>query len=172
MIKTSPLFKILLLALLLFNVELFAVSQTQIKAVFLEKFTHLIQWPDKLENEFLICVVNDKDFAKALKEIYKTKKFQDKKVKIINVNKKEALPNCQLLYLGGDIKESDAFFKQLKNKPMLTVSDQEDYISNDIMITIFLKQKRFKYVINNRAAKEVNIDISYLLLQSAIEVIQ
>ena len=161
-----------LFLLLLFNLELFAVSETQIKAVFLEKFTHLIQWPQEQESNFLVCVVNDKKFAHALQEIYRTKKFNNRTVIVKNIKMSEQIPSCQLLYLGSRTKHVETLLKSIATKPILTVSDEKKFVDKNVMITIFLKKKRFKYIINNKAAKEADMKISYLLLQSAQEVIQ
>jgi len=165
-------YKQFLLLFFIFNMELFAVSETQIKAVFLEKFTHLIQWPQAEEETFTVCVVNDKKFAKALQRIYKTKQFNDKDVVIKSISTTDKLPTCQLLYLGSGINGIQKLLKKASNRPILTVSDQKEYIDKNVMITIFLEQKRFKYIINNKVAKEAGVKISYLLLQSAKEVIQ
>lgn len=170
--KSSFFLKQVFFLLLLLNLELFAVSETQVKAVFLEKFTHLIQWPKEQDSKFVICVVNDKKFAKALKEIYQTKKFHDKEVIVQNISAQEKLPSCQILYFGSGTKGVKKLIKSLSQKPILTVSDEQDFLDDNVMIAIFLKKKRFKYIINNRAAKNAEMKISYLLLQSAQEVIQ
>ena len=172
MIKSKLMNKVVLLLIVLFNFELFAVSETQIKAVFLEKFTHLVQWPQEQKESFVVCVVNNNKFADALKEIYKTKKFQNTPVLVKKISADEKIPECQLLYLGEGIEKVEDIINTLSDKPVLTVSDQEEYLDKNVMITIFLKQKRFKYIINNKAAKHANMKISYLLLQSAQEVIQ
>jgi len=170
--KKNIFLKQFLLLLLVFNLELLAVSETQIKAIFLEKFTHLIKWPEVQDKEFVVCVVNDRNFAKALQEIYKTKRFNDRKVRVKNIKMSEKIPPCQLLYLGSGTKHVKKMLQAISKEPILTVSDDKTFVSKNVMITIFLKQKRFKYIINNKAAKEANMKISYLLLQSAQEVIQ
>ena len=40
---------LLIIMVFYFSNQLFAISETQIKAVLLEKYTHLIQWPQKVE---------------------------------------------------------------------------------------------------------------------------
>jgi len=170
--KKSLFLKQLLLLVLLFNFELFAVSETQIKAVFLEKFTHLIKWPKQQKESFVVCVINNEKFAKALKEIYKKKQFQNTRVLVKSISSGDEIPSCQLLYLGKGIQKVDELLNNISGKPVLTVSDQQEYISKNIMIIIFLQQKHFKYIINNKAAKDADMKISYLLLQSAQKVIQ
>jgi len=161
---------LLLLCLLASNAH--GVSETQIKAVFLEKFTHLIEWPQDDNESFVICVVKDKNFASALKEIYTEKSFKNKKVKILNIEEGEKIPNCQLLFIGKSTKNINRIISSIGTRSVLTVSDNKDNIPEDVMITMFLNKSRFKYIINNRAAQKANVKISYLLLKSAQEVIK
>lgn len=162
----------LLLFLCIFTSNAFAVSETQIKAVFLEKFTHLIQWPKEDNEDFVVCVLKDKAFAKALKEIYKSKSFNKRTVRVISIDKENHIPACQLLFIGKDTSNIDNVLHLLKKRSILTVSDNKDNVSQDVMITMFLTKKRFKYIINNKAAQEVDVKISHLLLRSAQEVIK
>jgi len=163
---------LLLLVFCFFTSEVFAVSETQIKAVFLEKFTHLIQWPQEDADEFIVCVLKDKAFAKALENIYKSKTFNKKRVRVINIENKNNIPKCQLLFIGKKTKRIDILLNSLNKRSILTVSDNKDHIPKNVMITMFLNKNKFKYIINNKAAKEANVQISHLLLRSAQEVIR
>lgn len=165
---------ILLFILSVLSSNLYAVSETQIKAVFLEKFTHLIEWPkeEKTNKNFIVCVLNDKDFADALKEIYKSKTFNNQSVQVISIYKEDKIPQCQLLFIGKKTKNIDIVLQSLGKRSILTVSDDKENIPENVMITMFLTKNRFKYIINNKAAQEVNVQISHLLLRSAQEVIK
>ena len=162
--------RIFLILLLLFSTQVFAISETQIKAVFLEKFTHLIEWPKKEHKKFTICIINDKKFANALEDLYENKKFNNLNVDIKYLSSTNNIPKCQLLYIGKNTKNTKKIIKKLNDSPVLTVTDDKNFIDDEVMITIFLKQKKFKYIINNKAAKEADMKISYLLLKSAQEV--
>ena len=159
--------------LLFFSLEAFAVSETQIKAVFLEKFTHLIEWPKQEEKHaFSICVLNNEEFAEALKQIYKDKLVKSKPVKIMSLSHKEKIPTCDLMFIGAKTKNVNEIITKLsKTQSTLTVSDSKEYLESDVMITMFLNNSRFRYIINKGAAKKADIKISYLLLKSAQEVI-
>jgi len=163
---------LILLLLCLFFTNAHAVSETQIKAVFLEKFTHLIQWPTNNKEEFVICVLNNKPFAEALKNIYKNKTFKNRSVKVLNINSQEEVRDCNLLFIGKETKNIDALITHLQNRPVLTISDDKEKIPENVMITMYLTNNKFKYIINNKAAKNSDIKISHLLLRSAQEVIK
>ena len=163
---------LLLLIVSLLASNLYAVSETQIKAVFLEKFTHLIKWPAEENIDFVVCVLKDEAFAKALEEIYKSKTFNKQRVKVLSVQEENNIPACQLLFIGKDTKSISVVLKSLGKRSILTVSDDKDNIPDNVMITMFLTKNRFKYIINNKAAQDVNVQISHLLLRSAQEVIK
>ena len=159
--------------LFFFTLQAYAVTETQIKAVFLEKFTHLIEWPKSPDTgDFTICVLNNKDFAKALKRIYVSKQLHGKDVEIVLLSDNDEIPVCQLLFIGEKTKNLEKVARGISGKATLTVCDNKEYIDENIMITIFLANKRFKYIINNKAALAADIKISYLLLKSAQEVIK
>jgi len=162
----------ILLVLSLFSGNLFAVSETQIKAVFLEKFTHLIEWPENEQTSFTVCVLNDESFAQALEVIYQIKTFKNRQVTILNIDKKEDIKECQLLFIGKDTAHIDEILVYIDGKPILTVSDDKENIPENVMITMVLDQSRFKYIINNKAAQNANMKISHLLLRSAQKVVK
>jgi len=164
--------KLLLLLIFFSSLQLNAASETQIKAVFLKKFTHLIEWPDNNRSDFTICVLNDLRFGRELRKVYTNKEFKSKTVKIVNISEKAAIPECQLLFIGKEVRGIAKLMKSTSARPMLTVSDNKAFIEDDVMITMFLNQNRFRYIINNKRAQNVNIKISYLLLKSALKVIK
>ena len=159
--------------MLFFSLEAYAVSESQIKAVFLEKFTHLIEWPKTTDTKtFTICVLNNEKFSEALKLIYKDKLVKSKQVKVIPLTTKDPLPICDLMFIGKETKNvNDLIAKLSTSQSTLTVSDSKEYLDNDVMITMFLSNNRFRYIINKAAANKADIKISYLLLKSAQEVI-
>ncbi len=163
-----------LLFIVLFSFPAHAVTQAQLEAVFLEKFTHLIDWPNtSTSDEFTICILNNKKFAETLKRIYENKKFHNKdKVTIIHLNTEQQIPQCQLLFISKETKDVTKALKKVAGRPILTVSNDKDRINDDVMITMFPVENRFKYIINNKAAQDVDINISYLLLKSAHKVIK
>ncbi len=162
-----------LFLILLFNTHLFALSETEIKAVFLEKFTHLIEWPESSNQEFLICVLNDEAFVQTMQKVYKDKTFNSKPVRILSLSDKDKLPaSCRLLFIGRMTTNTQKLTTRLAKEPVLTISDHQEFLADNIMITVYLDNKRFKYIINNKAAQDANIKISYLLLKSAQKVIK
>lgn len=152
--------------------KLYAFTPIQIKAVYLEKFTHLIEWPNNGNDKFVICVLNDEAFVRTLRTIYLSKTFNAKDVHIISLSDKDTIPFCDLLFIGKATNHVDKITAKLAKEPVLTVSDQQDFISKNIMITIFFDKERLSYTINNKAAQHANVKISYLLLNSAQEVIK
>ena len=163
---------ILFLLMALFYFDLYATSELQIKAVFLKKFTHLIEWPADNKADFNICVINDKGFSNELKNIYAHQTFKEKTVSIIDLLEDMPIPDCQLLFIGKHTQNIQKTMRSISKRSILTVSDNQDFVKDDVIITMFLNKNRFRYIINNKTAKNAGIQISYLLLKSAQEVIK
>lgn len=162
----------LLLLLVLLSTQLYAVSELHVKGIFLEKFTHLIEWPKNDASHFTLCVINDEAFADILTNIYANKTLKNKPVKIISLTQADRVPDCQLLFIAKKTKNIRHILTQASQNAVLTVCDYKPFILEGVIITMFLNEKRFNYIINNNKAKDSNIRISYLLLKSAQEVIQ
>lgn len=158
-----------LIFVLLLLSPMFAVTQMEIKAVFLEKFTHLIKWEDVQPAELIICVLNHSEIADELTKVYNR---LNNKSKIIQLKEGEDIPQCHILYIGDISKDITHVTNTIKNKPVLTVSDNDASSHDTVMINMFLEDNKFRYTINNKLAKESDIEINYLLLQSAKKVIK
>lgn len=162
----------LFLLIVLFSAQLYAVSELHIKGIFLEKFTHLIEWPQNDASSFTICLVNDEEFAQVLRRIYADKTLKNKPVQIMSLSDEEPIPACQILFIGKEAANVKRILQTTSEQAVLSVTDHKPFALDGIMITMFLNQKRFSYIINNKEAQNANIRISYLLLKSAQEVIK
>ncbi len=149
-----------------------AVTEIELKAIFLEKFTHLITWPQDQQKDFSICVLNDKPFAMTLRQVYFNKTSNQKPVKILDITEYMDAPACHLIFLGKETNDPAAYLQHHVHQPVLTVSDEKTFPDNSVMIIFYLKDHRFHYTINQKLATQADIKISYLLLRSAEKVIQ
>jgi len=152
------------------HLTLFGLEQNDLKAVFLERFTRFIEWPVQStlhqETTFNVCVINDTDFAKTLKNIYANKTIKNRPVNVINILENSNKKRCSLLYIGNSEHVSN-LVSEAKKYHILTVSHNETFGSEGVMINFYLDQQRMRYEINNHSAKESDLSISYLLLKSA-----
>ncbi len=152
----------------------FDIREYSLKAVFLERFTRFIDWPDRNPSEnrlnpFIISVVGNRKFSALLREIYQTQKIQGKKVIIQDIDNSEGIKNSHILFISHIPEEAlDEILTQVKDIPVLTISDSSGFAEQGVMINFFMsKKQKIRFEINELAIKESDLYISYKLLSVA-----
>ena len=148
------------------------VSVSQIKSVYIEKFTRFIEWPaesGKMETDSIVFGLMGKDdLLDLLKEMYKNKPIKDKKVKFIICNTIDDINKCNLVFISGNMKEMVLeIIKRYKNSPILLIGDTKNYAKMGIHINFYTYNERVLFEINPDAVKMSNLYISHHLLRAA-----
>ncbi|MCF6323172.1 MAG: YfiR family protein [Gammaproteobacteria bacterium] len=152
----------------------FDTREYTLKAVFLERFTRFIDWPndksaDEKATSFVIGIIGNPDFSALLREIYQNQKIQGKNVIVKDLDNLESLQNTHLLFIA-DISDSllENVLKQAQHTSILTVSDSEGFAERGVMINFFMsRKKKIRFEINEQAIKHSDLYISYKLLSIA-----
>jgi len=151
-----------------------SISDTALKAIFLERFSRFIDWPIQknmnTENTvFTITVIGDKPFAKLLRKVYKTKKIQDKTVIVTENSSAQKLSESQLVFIAKSAKRQlPSILKKIKKHPVLTVSDTPGNAQKGVMINLFNSTHRMRFEINTTAVNLSNLHMSFKLLSQAV----
>jgi len=116
----------------------------QVKAVLLYPLTQFVGWPITAfatpEAPFVIGILGNDPFDKTLDEVIHGEKASNRPIIIERYpkDKVEAAKKCHLLFVG--MSERDNLRKimaQLRDRPILTVSDSEGFIRSGGMIHLF-----------------------------------
>lgn len=169
---------LLFLTTLLFPVtshtEDFDQHEYKLKAVFLERFTRFIDWPetknpDNNSESFVIAVIGNPQFANLLSNIYQKKNIQGKQVIIQNIDQIEKMDNPNLLYIAPHTNQKLAvILEQARRTPILTIADTDGFAKKGVMINFYMSKKnKIRFEINERAVKDSGLHISYKLLSVA-----
>ncbi len=152
----------------------FDLREYSLKAVFLERFTRFIDWPEEKTSvdalkPFVIGVIGNPQFTDLLNNIYQDQKIQGKKVIVQNLSNIEEAKNAHLLFISGNTDGSlEDILKYAKNLPVLTVSDSDGFAERGVMINFFMsKKQKIRFEINEQAIKNSELRISYKLLSVA-----
>jgi len=150
--------------------SLHAISENKIKEVYLERFSMFITWPQEIDT-FKVCVYNDREFALSLQNNYHSKQFNKHSVEVIpltlGVSKSET-QGCHMLYIRNiKLKRQKAFIDALEKKNMLIISDDYDDIYDGSMISFYLDNNKFRFVINQDNLNSAQLKASYKLLKFA-----
>ncbi len=156
------------------NAESFDLREYSLKAVFLERFTRFIDWPEEQSPEnnitpFVISIIGNPPFAKLLRDIYQTQKIQGRKVIIQEIHSGDKINNPHLLYISHvSNNELADIIEQTRHSPILTISDTDGFAEQGVMINFFMSRKqKIRFEINELAIKESELHISYKLLSVA-----
>ncbi len=152
----------------------FDTREYTLKAVFLERFTRFIDWPnDKSTGEettpFVIGIMGNPNFSALLREIYQNQKIQGKDVIVKDLDNLETLQNIHLLFIANTSDSAlKNVLKQVQNTSILTISDTEYFAERGVMINFFMSRKqKIRFEINEQAIKQSDLYISYKLLSVA-----
>lgn len=149
------------------------VEEYTLKAVFLERFTRFIEWPEEsqisdTEKPFVLGVIGNKSFADLLASIYQKKKIRNKKVSITLLDNPREAAGCHLLFIAeSENKHLREILATTRDKPILTVGDGEGFARQGILINFFIRDGRLCFEINESAAADTKLKISHLLLEAA-----
>jgi hypothetical protein len=146
-----------------------AKNVDQLQAVFIERFTRFITWPQPIKS-FNICVMKQDNIFHTLKEIYSIhpiKKSHCTFKKLLKPDEKE-LDSCHLLYIGKiDVSTKKTLLSKLQNRPILTISAQPNYAKEGVMINFLLHDKHVHFEVNQKSLNSSHIKMSALLLNNA-----
>lgn len=141
-----------------------------LKAGFLEKFTHFIEWPCTVSSEtFRIAVIGENKFGNALEDIFSKVKIKDKPAEIVYISSVDELKDCMILFISGKMDNKlDDILNHTTGKPILTISENSGYGKKGTIINMLLVNDYIRYEINRNALAKSGLKMSSLLLDSAI----
>ncbi len=151
-----------------------AFSEYQVKAVFLYNLVNFVQWPPPSLNEtdafFTIGILGDDPFGKTLDRTVSNETVCGRAIRIVRYTDPAELDKqrCQLLFITLDISRTcPELYTRLCRKGILTVSDQDGFVSRGGMINLLTSGKRIQLEINLDNASQAGLKISSKLLNLA-----
>ena len=173
----SELFAIALVILLLVGVGLSAqqpkASESEIEAIYVFKFSQFITWPANARTKasFDICVLGDDPVGPNLDRTIHGETVDGRIVVDRHITRPQDAQGCSILY----ISRSEAFrlrqiLADLREWPVLTVSDMTDFVDKGGMIQFVLQNGRVRFEVNLAPATQAGLSFSSELLKVAVDV--
>jgi len=130
-----------------------ALSESQVKALFLFNFAKYVDWPQDAfasdDAPIVIGLVGQESFEDALKQVVGGKNVNGRSVVVKQVASTNEYRNCHILFIGASEKEHiREILGAVKDLPVLTVGETEDFLSQDGMIGVGKKANRIRLQIN------------------------
>lgn len=159
----------LCLALAALDRSLFSETpESRVKAAFIEKFTHFIDWPEdsmRQDGPFVIGIIGHSPVTPHLLEITSGRKIKNHDLVLRSVGNGPAISECQMLYIApGESANLAAILARVKNRPILTVADSPGFAERGVMINLFRAGSYVRFEINLDEARRSPLKFSSKLL--------
>ncbi|MGJ0491994.1 YfiR family protein [Methylobacter sp.] len=143
-----------------------------IKAAYLFRLSLFVEWPPSSlsptgSEPMLFCVAGNQGMHESLKTVLADKSINQHKVEVTEVQLRDNLSACHLLYLPKHLQATKSFLKAVAPYPVLTVGESEAFYSQGGMIYLYNKDNRIRFVINEQAAKKAGLELRAQLLHLA-----
>jgi hypothetical protein len=147
------------------------VTEVGLKGAFLFNFARFTEWPaEALQagSEVSACMLGDRAVGDAFARQVKGKQVAGRAVAVTFVAPTGSLPTCHLVYLSGIASSRmGEIVAALRDLPVLTVSDSEEFTKRGGIIQFFVESGKMRFRINARAAKRARLQLSSRLLALA-----
>ena len=149
-----------------------AVSESQLKAVFLFNFTHFVEWPaaalPRDSAPFVIGVLGNDPFGHDLDEVVRGEAVNQHALAIERYPTVADIRSCQILFIpAAELRHLDGIVSQLEQRSVLTVTDAEGPLPRGVIIGLFRQDNRIRLRIDLQAARASNLTISSKLSRAA-----
>ena len=142
----------------------------QVKAAFIYNFIAFTQWPDNTDKTVNLCLYGENDFGDEINKL-QSKPVNNRHIRVEHINNPEKLKDCQVIFFSKSVQKNlSSILEDLQNKPILTLADNPDAISQSVAINMNVVNEKIVFEINLGAARRSGLDISSKLLQLAIKV--
>lgn len=148
-----------------------ALTEYEVKAAFLFNFIKFIEWPDEKAgetgNELVLCIAGEDPFGEVLNRI-RGKAVRGRTIVIENRVDQISLAASHILFIPETERDRLPYLMAaVKDRPVLTVSETEDFARGGGMINFITVDNKVRFEINPDAARRAGIQISAHLLKLA-----
>jgi hypothetical protein len=143
------------------------VTEPALKAAFIYNFARFTTWPADLPatDSFVICVLGDTAVGDALTRAVAGRQLMERPISITPVNTAAPKRACRILYVAGmPVRQAAEVVGELRDVPVLTISNIEGFASNGGMTQFFFESGQLRFRIHHESAKRAGLQISSKLL--------
>ena len=145
-------------------------NEYQIKAGFIFNLVQFTDWPDQSlakTAEIRVCTLGTDPFDAAFQAL-NGKVAKGKPIAITHLEQIEDIEGCHVLFIGASKrKQISRILKYVKNAPILTVSEVENFPESGGMVNLLLERNKTVLEINNAAVHKNKLKISSQVLKLA-----
>jgi YfiR/HmsC-like len=151
-------------------------SENRVKAAYLYNFAKFILWPDMAfadnNSPLVIGVVGKNPFNDELSPLAQ-RKIRNRPIEIHQFKSVRDIDHCHLLFVGPSVSKGlRKILNTLSVRPIITVSDEKNFVAYGGVIQFVTKRDRLRFIVNLDVAKTNSIKINSQLLALAAEVLE
>jgi hypothetical protein len=168
-LSSGAIAALLLLLLLLLRTVTFAqdVTGPALKAAFIYNFAKFTEWPGDrpVAEPFVMCVLGDDAVGDALDRAVSGRILERHAITTSRVVISAPKRACQVLYVSGvSAAQAGLAIADLRDAPVLTISDIEGFIEVGGIAQFFFEHGQLRFRIELESAKRAKLQISSRLL--------
>ena len=153
-----------------------ALSEYEVKALFLVNFAKHVDWPPQAFScegaPIVIGLAGEDNFGKDFKQLTSEKTFNGRPVVVKHMASAGEYRNCHILFVSASENERlREILDAVKDAPVLTVGETEEFLSQDGMINLAKKANKIRLEVNLIAAQQAQLKLDSKLLSVADTVI-
>lgn len=145
-------------------------QEEALRGVVLQKINQFISF-DQSSNEFIICVYKNQILADTLKELYKSRKYNNLPISIKHVSSLGDVKSCNVLFMDNSNKADIQMLNQQAKRNFISVTNDEEKLDDGYSIAIFIKNGKVNFSINQPIINNAGLRVDYRLLKVASKVI-
>jgi hypothetical protein len=147
-------------------------SATDVQAVFLFNFAQFVEWPAEAFSDaqapLVIGILGEDPFGSVLDRTVKGERIRGRPFKIRRFRKLADVKDCHILYISrSEAPRVGEVLAAVKDRPILTVTNSDDFDSQGGIIRFIVEQSRIRLSIDLEAAQATKLTFSSKLLRSA-----
>lgn len=144
-------------------------KEYQVKAAFLFNFTQFVKWPPQAfpspDTPLTIGVLGSDPFGGALEAMVQGESINHHPLTVVHSQNPADLLGCQLIFVSRSEKDRiGEVLSAVGSRPVLTVSDVDDFARQGGDIDLYLSDGRVRFEINPGSIRRGGLEVSSQLL--------
>jgi hypothetical protein len=149
------------------------VDEASLKATFLVRFGAFVEWPPSAfaapDSPLSVCVAGDSALATYAERAASVERFSGRRVSVRRVEAGGEAAGCHVLYAGGARQSVAESLRNVKNQPVLTITDAR-YGDARGIIHFVISGDRVRFHVDRAEARAKGLQLSSRLLNVALTV--
>ena len=150
-----------------------ATPEARVKAAYLYKLASFVRWPDETgqAGRFRFCVAGSKEISQVLTDLVRGERVLGMPISVEQVGAAATAQarQCDILFVARGRDAARALIGAAGGQPILTVADRNGG-TNGGVVDFILRDGKVRFVIDRRAARRQQLELSSKLLDTALAV--